>query len=659
MIPGLIDSDAARDSNLQFLEEARKRLKNKRNIEGEAQHFLVRHAITVFRDNEKYKEFRLEHGRRHLVGLVEASLFGDDVVSQSELGEIIREGEKYGLTESATRRFVENEVVKRHGQIETPSGRKTPTEPDPPRPNPPKQDELSPVVSANIATGIAASLAVIYIILERGGLYVGGWFGWLEMILFVAPAIVSISNASHGAKRHGWSLVAAFILYFENYHTLLILLPVFALWHWSPFVFSRVQRKPNLVWILPLVLCVLVYGSVGAVQRIPKQKSFIGPAPEHNGNEANKREEQETYLNAKRDLRPVDYLTRYPRGPHAAEMRSMADSIQSALAMANDKRMKEEQALKTKHEEQQRQLVQQQTHPQPAQQAAQTNMAETGETTLSYTFTRDSLALDIFATEPSKNTGVEVGKGDSLDLAVTSSTEIVWQDGQAPVGPTGTPFLADSLIDGYAFLCPEAPCGAIVAKISDTGKWFYVGKRYVGQSNLDGQLYVAVNDRQGQFADNFGVFTVQLIHVTRTAIDERHTDPKTMSSNNEERSISQPPKSVLVGPGRIFAEISNIDDRAKIYLAEKTIAEGQYGKGPGGIAVGNRPGHTEKIDIGNYLHRGQNSLRFEVWNKSVCCGVSGTFRIYDGNQLLIEKKFSRKDSSEGVKYNETVTIRVN
>ena len=78
--------------------------------------------------------------------------------------------------------------------------------------------------------------------------------------------------------------------------------------------------------------------------------------------------------------------------------------------------------------------------------------------------------------------------------------------------------------------------------------------------------------------------------------------------------------------------------------------------GPGGKYIGHRPGDSDWIDISSYLKIGDNTLRFWVWNKAVYGAVSATFEVQVDGVPVISRNFEREDSSEGVKYDETVTL---
>jgi len=98
-----------------------------------------------------------------------------------------------------------------------------------------------------------------------------------------------------------------------------------------------------------------------------------------------------------------------------------------------------------------------------------------------------------------------------------------------------------------------------------------------------------------------------------------------------------------------YAQISNIDDRATIYINDVEAIEGRYSY---------HPGKTAKRDISKYLKLGSNSFRFEVYNNAGCCHTSATFRIYRYDNILVEKRFSRSDSKSGIKYNVTVNLEI-
>jgi len=110
--------------------------------------------------------------------------------------------------------------------------------------------------------------------------------------------------------------------------------------------------------------------------------------------------------------------------------------------------------------------------------------------------------------------------------------------------------------------------------------------------------------------------------------------------------------------GRVLARVSNADDKAVMYVNNREVIAIRWGKGQGGKRIGHRPGDSGWIDISPYMVKGENTFRFWVWNKRICCSVSGTFEVKVNGVSTITRKFAQKDSSEGVKYDETVRLNL-
>lgn len=110
--------------------------------------------------------------------------------------------------------------------------------------------------------------------------------------------------------------------------------------------------------------------------------------------------------------------------------------------------------------------------------------------------------------------------------------------------------------------------------------------------------------------------------------------------------------------GKVMARVSNADDKAVMYVNNREVIAIRWGKGQGGKRIGHRPGDSGWIDISPYMVKGKNTVRFWVWNKRICCSVSGTFEVKVNGVSTIARKFAQKDSSEGVKYDETVRLNL-
>ena len=468
LIEGLDDSIGAREENVTHLKKRRKILEKQTSTEAKSELTLVQNALPIFSYEKRYTEFQLEYVKHCINKSIDSSLYGDNEVSVSEFSEIIKEGAKFGLPEVNIRKYIEEEVAKRGGKIlETPEPQKSHkqyTQPPPKRNQPPPNRSqssnnssstrggLTPITEANVASGIAVSIAVVYFLLFKGGLIQGGWFG---LLLFVAAAFVSVKNANKAAKRHGWGIAAVIIMYFINYSMFLLLLPVFAIWHWSPIIFSRFPSKSNLVWLLPVIVCVGVYGSVEAVQRVPRRQSNSIHQP-------------------------------YKSGQVPKQTQAKKGSSESPTQ---------------KRTTQNTRVTNKAVNPQKSNPTRQ--------------YVHDSLNFELFATSGPLRTGMKISVGDTLVIKVLDETKIEWSESESPVGPKGAPFLARTRFKGLNFLCDDAPPGSVIGRIGKGGQWFLVGNSLTMMASSEGVLYLSINDLADGFDDNFGMFTVQINHAKR------------------------------------------------------------------------------------------------------------------------------------------------
>ena len=110
--------------------------------------------------------------------------------------------------------------------------------------------------------------------------------------------------------------------------------------------------------------------------------------------------------------------------------------------------------------------------------------------------------------------------GDTLIINVLDEPIVEWSENESSVGPGGAPFRANSLPGELNFLCADAPCGSVVGRIGNDGKWFVVGVSSVIVVPNDGILYLSINDFEDGFDDNFGMFMVQIQHAKRQPVAE-------------------------------------------------------------------------------------------------------------------------------------------
>ncbi len=124
-----------------------------------------------------------------------------------------------------------------------------------------------------------------------------------------------------------------------------------------------------------------------------------------------------------------------------------------------------------------------------------------------------------------------------------------------------------------------------------------------------------------------------------------------------EKVESNPKKNASV----YTVNMTNIDDEVTLYINDEPLfisKWGNYGCKPDWYYVAHQPGESGEIDITPYLHKGENSLRFVLWNSSGCCYTSLSFEIKKDGVTLFSDELYRSDSSSGIKYDETYIITV-
>ena len=109
-------------------------------------------------------------------------------------------------------------------------------------------------------------------------------------------------------------------------------------------------------------------------------------------------------------------------------------------------------------------------------------------------------------------------------------------------------------------------------------------------------------------------------------------------------------------PHGVTAKISLIDDEAKIFMNGREALAGKWGIGDKGTPIGHKPGHTGTVDVTDYFHKGDNEVRFWLWNEPIPGGVSAKFEISANGKLLLYKYFYQEDSTAGVKFDETYIV---
>ena len=114
-------------------------------------------------------------------------------------------------------------------------------------------------------------------------------------------------------------------------------------------------------------------------------------------------------------------------------------------------------------------------------------------------------------------------------------------------------------------------------------------------------------------------------------------------------------------PSMYIVHMYDIDDEVTLYIDDKPAYKakwGHYGVEPDWRSFGHKPGDSGEIDITSMLQSGTNSLRFELWNKAVCCGTALSIQVKQDDQIIFSDAFRQSDSSSGIKYNRTLAIKI-
>ena len=114
-------------------------------------------------------------------------------------------------------------------------------------------------------------------------------------------------------------------------------------------------------------------------------------------------------------------------------------------------------------------------------------------------------------------------------------------------------------------------------------------------------------------------------------------------------------------PSTYTVRMYDIDDEVTLYINEKPVYKAKWahhGVEPDWYNFGHKPGDSGEIDITSMLKSGTNSLRFELWNKAVCCSTALSIQVKNDGQTIFSDAFRKSDSSSGIKYNKTLTIAI-
>jgi hypothetical protein len=119
------------------------------------------------------------------------------------------------------------------------------------------------------------------------------------------------------------------------------------------------------------------------------------------------------------------------------------------------------------------------------------------------------LTVELDARRPGwTNTGIEVNRGDILDIEVSGN--VVFDPEIRAVGPGGTDWKANIVGHPNEFLLPNENLAAVIGRIND--RVFLIGSRSQVIAQADGPLWLAINERwiTGAWDDNRGTFQVSV-----------------------------------------------------------------------------------------------------------------------------------------------------
>ncbi|MCA9994210.1 MAG: hypothetical protein KDE56_00600 [Anaerolineales bacterium] len=120
------------------------------------------------------------------------------------------------------------------------------------------------------------------------------------------------------------------------------------------------------------------------------------------------------------------------------------------------------------------------------------------------------------------------------------------------------------------------------------------------------------------------------------------------------------PAETLTRPQSVYTvRMFNVDDIATLYINGNLAYKAQWGQS--GVEgnwnyFGHKAGDSGEIDVTSLLKLGQNSLRFELWNKAICCGVSLSIEIKENGEIIASDSYSIQDSGSGIKYDKTFSV---
>lgn len=107
----------------------------------------------------------------------------------------------------------------------------------------------------------------------------------------------------------------------------------------------------------------------------------------------------------------------------------------------------------------------------------------------------------------------------------------------------------------------------------------------------------------------------------------------------------------------VTVELSNVDDRADVYLNEVLLLHSEWGWDETDSYDAHHAGYTGEraVDCARLLG-GDNRFDFLVWNAAVCCSVSAHLTIRLDGVAVYDEDFVQSDSTEGFKFSDSFVL---
>lgn len=110
------------------------------------------------------------------------------------------------------------------------------------------------------------------------------------------------------------------------------------------------------------------------------------------------------------------------------------------------------------------------------------------------------------------------------------------------------------------------------------------------------------------------------------------------------------------------ARLSAVDDFATLRINGQLVAEARWGRHGAQRqdwkSIGHKPGDSGWVALNTYLVSGENLVEIQLWNNKGCCSTRLTAIVKEEDDVIFERKLDRRDSTEGVKMQESLTIEM-